>query len=216
MRRLFNNRRERSTQRLSLRPVGIRPQVLTDANGMQYSPAPVQQEQVVIDDQTSTVSAESAAKPVIKGRSQNIFGVKIVNASADTAYDALFLDANGNVARDLSQTNNADLTISSTTHDYDSFLEELKTIAYQVEKVVFRTSTGDEAVLDNKLKQYRYNNGPGAANVFETIVPSSGISASQYNLNVYEVMKMFKLDGNVGGLINMPADTTINIYFYFQ
>jgi hypothetical protein len=193
---------------------------VVEARPIKYAQIPMPQQQqevssVIVDDPNVAESAETAAKPVIVGRGDQIFGVKVVNTDT-SAGNALILDAYGTIANDLSYTEPATISITSPTHDYASFLEGLKNSVYKVRKIVFRSDSGDEAVLDNSLKLYNYNNGIGVANVNKKIVPSSGVSGNQYNLNVYEILTSFKMDGFLGGFMTIPADTTLNIYFYFE
>jgi hypothetical protein len=172
----------------------------------------------VVDTQLPAVneSAESVARTVVTGRQDSIFSMTIENTAEATAYDALFLDPFGNIAAMTGHTNNAAIEITSQTHSYAAFLNTLKNASYKVRKIVFKTSTADEGQLDTKVRFMRYENANGVANTFDSVVPSSGINANQYNLNVYEHFKNWILDSEKGGLVTMSPQTTLTIIIHFQ
>jgi hypothetical protein len=186
---------------------------------MRPSVEPVTINPTIVVDNPTTVkeTAETSARPIITGRSTSIFGIQIVNASADTDRECLFLDALGAVGSSLGRTNHEDLTITSLTHTYATYLNELKAgTAYKLRKIVFQTSPAAQAQLAQKVRFYNYSNQIGEALPFDSAVPSSAVSSGMLNQNVFEHGKNWVLDGNKAGSILMKQDTTLIIYFHFD
>lgn len=160
----------------------------------------------------STEPTEALTTPLITGKNQNVVIIQVINAGA-TTQKAVIFDALGAINRTAGDANGADITVRSTTHDYDSFKKTLENNRYQIQEMVFDTAEANKATLDNPVNVKTYDNGIGVANVTDKFIPSSYKSENQFNTNIFTVRRNIDLNSFKALVTDVAAGATVTITF---
>lgn len=206
--------RKRNRQNIFSRPQVLQRPVYVVPKG-QKDPVLQSPIQVVQGNPVPNESAEAASTPMIVGKNSDTMVITVVNGGAGTQQAVIF-DALGAVARTGGVANGENITVASTTHDYESFKKTLETNRYQIQEMVFSTTTEKKGTLDLPLEVKTYQNGIGTSNTTDKFVPSSYKSENQFNTDIYTVRRNIELNSFKALVTDVLAGATLTLTIRFK